>query len=474
MAISFESGIEKLRGFMGRSGDEAYFANAADPLHAAFRAKAAVHAGPMGLPLLWKLARRKAEDLSMTPRTEPGLAYIHIPFCETRCLYCMFYQNHFEDEAARHYIDLLVRELHLWARRPIQQSAPIEALYIGGGTPSALPPSDISRLMAAVRETLPLSADCEVTLEGRIHDMTSERLDAAARSGVNRISLGVQTFNDQIRHTMQRIDGRDSIVKTLERMRAYPEFALVIDLLYGFPMQGPEVWQEDVRTALSLPLDGIDCYQLNLFEKSPLARQIRAGLLPPAATLAEAADCYDTMVRLAGEDARWTQISNTHWRRTEKERNRYNATAKGPCDCLAFGCGAGGKVGGHTFMQERKLKAWEAQVSQGEKPVMVLMKPSAHWHMLRTVAHAVENGPFSLREIGSAFGMDIDGLARPLTNQWIEAGLLTREGDLLTPTTAGRFWHVTMAQFLVNAISKKIPDAEEGNVTLGYGVPEKK
>lgn len=456
MAFTFESGLDGLMQWIGLKGEEAFYANASDPLHAAFRAKAAVHAGPMGMPMIWALARGKLNELSgRTPQGE-ALAYVHVPFCETRCLYCMFYQNPYNEDAANRYTDLLIREMQLWADRPAQKDTRIKALYFGGGTPSALSAANLLRILKAAHDYLPLTQDCEMTLEGRVHDMTPERLDAAAAGGVNRISLGVQTFNDEIRHTMQRIDGREAIAKRLELVSTYQTIASVIDLIYGFPMQDEAVWDDDVRTASQLPVDGIDCYQLNLFQKSPLAKRIEAGKLPPAATLAEAADRFaasDAILRAAAD---WTRISNTHWRRTPKERNIYNSMGKSACDCLAFGCGAGGKLFGHAYMQERNLAAWEKQVLRGEKPVFVLMKPTKNWHLLRTVACAVENGPFNLREIGAGFGKDLQSAANELLSQWVSAGLLEKSADTYTPTVAGMFWHVTMAQFLVNVLSKKL------------------
>lgn len=456
MALTFESGLDSLMHFVGLKGEEAYHANAADPLHAAFRAKAAVHAGPMGMPMIWALARGKLNSLSNRKREGKALAYIHVPFCQTRCLYCMFYQNAYTDELADRYTDLLIKEMQLWADRPVQQEGDVCALYLGGGTPSALSAANLSRILKAARTYLPLAADCEITLEGRMHDMTSERLDAAVIGGVNRVSLGVQTFNDEIRLSMQRLDNKEEIFKRLELLSQYPQIATVIDLIYGFPMQTESVWENDVRTAAALPLDGVDCYQLNLFQKSPLAKRIEAEKMPPAATLAQAADQFAASDAILSADPNWERISNTHWRRTAKEHNIYNSLGKGACDCLAFGCGAGGKLFGHAFMQERHLAAWEKQVLRGEKPVFALMKPTANWHLLRTVACAVENGPFNLKEIGAAFGKDVDGAAASLLNQWIGAGLLEKSQDTYCPTVAGMFWHVTMAQFLVNVISKRL------------------
>lgn len=463
--ISFEAGVEALKRFIGRGGDESYFANETDPLHAAFRAKATVHAGPIGLPMLFGAARSKLEALSAETRTKEAVAYVHVPFCSTRCLYCMFYQNPFDETASHRYAELLEKEFRLWASRPLQSretGGEISALYFGGGTPSALAPRDIESIVAAARRELPLSGDCEITLEGRVSDMTEDRLEAAARAGVNRLSIGVQTFHGDIRRAMMRVDDREGILRAIERMARFGEFAVVIDLIYGFPVQTEAVWAEDLETARNLPIDGIDCYQLNVFSRSPLAKRIKAGTLPPAATLAEAADRFAASDAVLSADSRWTRISNTHWRRTTKERNRYNSLAKTACDCLAFGSGAGGRIAGHTFMTERRLKAWEERIEAGEKPVFALMKPTPNWHLMRTIASSVEQGPFSLQRIGDAFGVDVDRLAKPLLGQWVRAGLLEKSGDVYVPTTAGMFWHVTLAQFLVSSLTKKLSKDASG------------
>ena len=277
--ISFEAGVEALKRFIGRGGDEAYFANESDPLHAAFRAKATVHAGPIGLPMLFGAARSKLEALSAETRTKEAVAYVHVPFCSTRCLYCMFYQNPFDEAASHRYAELLEKEFGLWASRPVQSresGGEISALYFGGGTPPALAPQDIELIVAAARRELPLAKDCEITLEGRVSDMMEERLEAAARAGVNRLSIGVQTFHGDIRRAMMRVDDRDGILRAIERMARFDEFAVVIDLIYGFPMQTEAVWTEDLEIARNLPIDGIDCYQLNVFSRSPLAKRIKA------------------------------------------------------------------------------------------------------------------------------------------------------------------------------------------------------
>lgn len=447
---TFEAGAREMNEAVKSRAPEAFFANAEDPLHNAFKAKAAIHSGPGGMPLLGEDARKRLLELADTPRTAKSLAYIHVPFCETRCLYCMFYQNPFKEEAVHEYAKKLVREIEMWSDKASQNAYPVHAVYFGGGTPTAFSPDDLRLVLGALKKYLPLANDCEITLEGRIHNFGDAKMEAALEGGVNRFSLGVQTFNSKVRQSVQRVDDRETILKRLDKLCSYDNAAVVLDLIYGVPGQTMEVWNDDLKTAASLPLDGIDCYQLNVFEKSPLARYIANGKLPAAADQAQKADMFARSVEyLTGEN--WRRLSNNHWANNTRERNIYNALGKSACDCLAFGCGcgAGGRLFGNAFMMERKLADYYAILEKGEKPAAFLMAPKPNWHLLRTISADMESGSISLAKISRAFGnVDLEGMAAPILKQWTEAGLFVKKGEWYYQTVAGQYWHVTLAAMI--------------------------
>ena len=390
-------------------------------------------------------ARSAFDALANESRSGKCLAYIHVPFCETRCLYCLFYQNPYN----------LIKELELTSKKASQSCAPVHAVYFGGGTPTALEADDLKRILKVLPKYLPLANDCEITIEGRIHNFTDEKMEAALEGGANRFSLGIQSFNSKVRQSVMRVDDRDTLIARLEKLISYDNAAVVMDLIYGFPGQSLEVWEDDLKTAASLALDGVDCYQLNVFEKSPLAKYIANGKLPAAADSAMKADMFAMSVEHF-TNAQWRRLSNNHWGRTTRERNTYNALGKSACDCLAFGCGAGGRLKGHSFMLERKLSDWEALIDAGQKPVWVLTRPGPHWHMLRTVSAAMESGAANLASIGREYGVPVDDITRPVTDPWIEAG------EWLVQTVAGQYWHVTLAQLLIDFLSRHLAkDAQE-------------
>ena len=462
---TFEEGARSMHDAIEAGKPEAYFANAADPLHAGFLAKAIIHSGPGGTPLMGEEARKRLDALADRPRSGKTLAYVHVPFCETRCLYCMFYQNPYQPEAVHAYAQRLVKEFELWEKRAAQGGGPIHAVYFGGGTPTAFAPEDMKLVLGALKKHLPLANDCEITIEGRIHNLTDAKMEAALEAGANRFSLGVQTFNTEIRQSVQRVDGRDAIIERLNKLCSYDNAAVVIDLIYGFPGQTMTVWEDDLRTAASLKLDGIDCYQLNVFEKSPLAKYIKNGKLPAAADAALKADLFARSVEYFTSQ-NWRRLSNNHWGSSTRERNIYNALGKSACDCLAFGCGAGGRLAGHAFMMERKLADYNALLDSGVKPASFLMAPGANWHLLRTISAAMESGSISLAKIGREFGVpQIEVIAAPILSQWCEAGMLVKKGDWYYQTVAGQYWHVTLAQLLMDWIGKHLQAAAAAEVS---------
>lgn len=452
---SFEAGVALMQESLKKEGLAHYFANAKDPLHAAFLAKAALHSGSSGKPLMGDSARQAFLALKDENRTGKGLAYIHVPFCQTRCLYCMFYQNPLDEEESRVFTKALIKDLAAWENENAQKSGLIHALYFGGGTPTALLADDLKEILLACKKYLPLANDCEITLEGRIFNFGDDKIEAALEGGVNRFSLGVQTFDSTIRQSVLRVDGKDEIIRRLFKMLSYDNAAVVIDLIYGFPGQTMAVWEDDVKTAAELPLDGVDCYQLNVFNQSPMARYIENGNMPAAANTSQKADMFARSVEMLSH-ANWQRISNNHWRKTHRERNIYNELGKSACDCLAFGAGAGGRLKGHGLMMERQLQTWLNLVEQNQRPVAFVSLPEQNGVLLKTISSQMELGSISFSKLEKEFDVPLTKIFQPITQQWIEAGLFTQQGEWFYQTIAGQFWHVTMAQLLLDFLKKHL------------------
>ncbi len=423
-----------------------------DPLTKAYDRKRVVHPGVKARP--YPPAERKAvwEDImnQTAPSDEVRTAYIHVPFCSHKCLYCGFFQNFTNDEAETAYVDRLIQDLARDSEKPYMKSAPIRSVFLGGGTPSALSPHNIGRLLRAIRHYLPLANDCELTLEGRVSDMVEEKMDVWFSEGVNRISIGVQSFNTKIRQMAGRLDSRETIMERMKKAASYNQAAIIVDLIFGLPGQTVETLIQDLEDLDSLPIDGMDLYQLNLFENSLMKQAIDAGTIPPAATTVEQAQMY----KKAGEWMRarmYKRISGCHWSRTARERSLYNTLTKCGAKVIPFGAGAGGFVADATCFLSRDIAKYQPLVDAGEKPFMVLMQKSPNDALHNEVKFQLEMGYFSPQKLADKFGI-AKAEMETLADAFVESGLLVRGEVLYTMTEAGRFWQMNMTQSILECI----------------------
>ena len=382
----------------------------------------------------------------------PRVLYIHVPFCANHCLFCGFYRNRLRDAATADYVELLLQELEASLALPRTRRFPIDAIYLGGGTPSALPAADLARIVRFLRDNFELAQDCEITLEGRILHFDDERIDASLEAGVNRVSIGVQSFDTHVRQQQGRRASRDEVVRFVTRLRDRGRATVVIDLMFGLPDQTPAVWEEDVRTCLDLAPDGVDLYALNVFPGTPLFTAVTRGQLPPATGVAEQLPLYDLGVRLL-DDAGWTQVSNSHFARTTRERNRYNLLIKEGAETLAFGSGAGGAIGAFSYQLDGELDGWSAAVRRGQKPIVAMHEADALEPLRQRLTGDLERGRIQLGAL-RAWVPTWPTAADALLERWADAGLVTRHDDHARLTTAGRFWSTNLRGELLAALAR--------------------
>ncbi|MCF0157185.1 MAG: heme anaerobic degradation radical SAM methyltransferase ChuW/HutW [Veillonella sp.] len=444
LASFFESIPEKQRNLqLGLECD--------NPMSGAFPHKRVVHAGLNGTLISPKESQAVWDTvMSGTPKKgQMQCAYIHIPFCKTKCTYCGFFQNGTSQNIEDQYIDGLIGELKLASESPRLKEGLIHAVFIGGGTPTSLSPANSERLLKAIKEYLPLANDYELTLEGRIHDLIPENLEVWMSNGVNRMSIGVQSFNTKVRQMVGRLDTKETVLERLATLKSYGQCSVVIDLIFGLPGQTMDVWEQDLADLVGSGVDGADLYQLNVFDGSDLNRDIVSGKVPPAATTAMQGEMFE-FGRTYLEARAYRRLSSAHWSANNRERSLYNMLAKAGVPMFPFGSGAGGNVDCYGMMLHRALKPYEDMVSRGEKPFMALMKQSDLQPFVNQVVSQLEQGYLNINTL-----VAVDsrlGELHWLYKLWEERGLVTYNGLLYKLTAAGEFWTVNITQSTLEAM----------------------
>lgn len=206
--------------------------------------------------------------------------YIHVPFCQGRCIYCDFYSTTEGEEWKSRYVDALLAELRM--RRDELPLARVHSIYIGGGTPSQLPARALSGILNEVCRLFPVDSDAEVTVEANPDDVTPEWLAALSHTPVNRLSMGVQSFDDALLRLIRRRHTAQQAVCAVEQAALHGISNVSIDLIYGLPTQTMEQWQADVHQALALDVQHLSAYSLSYEEGTPLWRMLEQGRIEEA------------------------------------------------------------------------------------------------------------------------------------------------------------------------------------------------
>lgn len=293
--------------------------------------------------------------------------YIHIPFCQSRCIYCDFYSTtHIARQ--QQYIDCLLREMEQRANEwemleDGEKSADDKTLlrartlsiYIGGGTPSTLPPALLVRLLNETARLFPPTEGAEITVEANPDDVTDEWIEALKQTPANRISMGVQTFDDTLLHTLRRRHSSQQAIQAVDRLQKAGYHNISIDLIYGLPGQDIEGWAKDVDKALSLHVPHLSAYSLMYEEGTPIMRMLERGEVQEMAD-EESWKCYELLCnRLAGAGYKHYEISNFA---LPGHHSRHNSGYWDGTPYLGFGAGA------HSYDGKRLRRSNVASLSE--------------------------------------------------------------------------------------------------------------
>ena len=207
--------------------------------------------------------------------------YISIPFCRTKCSYCNFASDVFSRAVFERYVDRVCSDIEHAGRTAEEMGgrmeAEVDSIYLGGGTPTVLLPGQLRRIFSTVREQLSVSSDAEITVECAPGTITASVLDELPACGVNRVSLGVQSFVDAEAAAVGRLHKRSTVLEDIARLRAVGITNLNVDLIAGLPHQTMESWQQSLSEALATGAPHVSVYMLEVDEDSRLGRELIAG-----------------------------------------------------------------------------------------------------------------------------------------------------------------------------------------------------
>jgi oxygen-independent coproporphyrinogen III oxidase len=282
--------------------------------------------------------------------TQALTIYVHIPFCIQKCGYCDFNAYLYRHDAAQTYLTALRREIVHTATEQPWMSYSVPSVYFGGGTPSTLAPTDLASLLSLIRDRFPLSADAEITLEADPGTIDLAGLEALQAGGFNRISIGVQAFDDGLLHRLDRLHSAADARCVLVWARRAGFMDLNLDLMFGLPGQSLPAWERSLHEAIAFVPTHISVYGLSIEERTPFYwRQQRGKLtLPDEEVQVAMFERADQLLTTAGY--MHYEISNyalPGW------RSRHNLHYWQHGEYLGFGAGAHAYLHGYRRENER-------------------------------------------------------------------------------------------------------------------------
>lgn len=367
----------------------------------------------------------------------PGAVYVHVPFCRHHCGYCDFTVVAGQDQLFERYLAALAVEIELIAaRQPDTMSEPFTTLYLGGGTPTHPPVPILERLLRLCRERFPLTPDAEFTVEANPLDLTEEKLDLLAACGVNRVSLGVQSFDPAALRLLER----DHVPHELEELwpRLNRRFDNVsVDLIFGVPGQSLTEWQRTLTAALALHPAHVSTYGLTFEPQTAFDVRRRRGELVPVDEDLEYRCFSAAMDQL--EQAGFEHYEVSNFARSGR-RSQHNQVYWRGDPYHGFGPGAARYLGGCRETNVRTVHGWLQRLERGELPIGEAETLPAEarareliFLRLRTAA-GLDREEFRQRT-----GYEFDELAGTATREQVAGGFLEDDRQVVRLTRAGWF-----------------------------------
>ncbi|MBS3906324.1 MAG: radical SAM family heme chaperone HemW [Syntrophaceae bacterium] len=360
----------------------------------------------------------------------PGL-YIHIPFCLSKCSYCDFYSST-SISAVPDFLNGLFKEMEMVRNR----FNPFDTVYIGGGTPSLLSPKQLENILIKVRKNFDLLSDAEITIEANPADLNLSFLESIREIGINRINIGVQSFDEEALGFLGRRHSVKQALSAIEASRKAGFHNIGLDLIYGVPAQNIEPWLDTLRQALAFSPEHLSCYQLTLEPKTPLGIRRQAGEFSvPGEELQ-----YEFFMKTSEflEEAGYIHYEVSNFARGEKHTSRHNQKYWDHSPYLGLGPSAHSFQSNQRWWNHRSLDQYLSSINAGNLPVQETetltikqLRLEALYLSLRT-----KKGVY-LEDFKNQYAYDLFTEKKELLAKLEEEGFISIRNGFLSPTQTG-------------------------------------
>lgn len=358
--------------------------------------------------------------------------YVHVPFCKQKCKYCDFNSYAGLGSIYQAYVEAVEFEIASQAQEFNDSS--VESIYIGGGTPSLLDPSHVTGILSAITGNFNLSRDVEISIEANPETVTRDKLAAIRESGVNRISIGFQSLDDDVLEFLGRKHSASQAVDAFRAARKAGFDNINVDMIFGVPGQSIANWAINLEQAASLDPEHISCYGLTIEPGTALEREIALGTVGAPDEDLQADMLIYTIESLADSGYEHYEISNYS---KPGKRCRHNLAYWNNDDYIGFGAGAHSKIGNKRFYNIAKPGEYIKAIDLGNH-VADTINLSIEDIMSETVFLGLRKiDGLELKEFEACFGQTIFDVYGAQVNELLEDGLIENRNGSLRLTHRG-------------------------------------
>ena len=369
----------------------------------------------------------------------PESLYIHIPFCLGKCRYCDFVSIRYDEAVAGRYIDALRTELRMRA------NGSLKTLYIGGGTPTVLPAKSLRKIVSSVLEFCTLAPGAEVTCEANPGTLDKEKAEALAEAGLTRLSIGVQSFDNEVLKTLGRAHDADDARHALGIAQEMP-VDVSLDLIYGVPGQSMETWRETLDEAVSMGPAHISAYELTPEEGTPLMDDIKAGEISMPHE-EEALEMFHAAREILGKAGMEHYEISNYARPGKRSLHNMNYWRRG--EYLGVGTAAHSLIGEERTANNRFVFEYLKLLGEGMLPIeetSELTADEARREYVFLGLRMLEG--LHMQEARERFGLDLNGS----TGELVDNGLMEQKAGRLRLSQRGLELSNTTVSNLLEAL----------------------
>lgn len=300
--------------------------------------------------------------LQGSPKQKEGVIYFHIPFCDNICSFCSMNRSKLDGELDT-YTEFLLSEIEKYGKFLYLKEKSIESVYFGGGTPTTLKERHLEPIINAIHKNFKISSTCEFSLESTLHNLNLKKLKLLDSLGVNRFSIGIQTFSDKGRKLLNRVYGKDDAIKRLSEIRQNFDKFVCIDIIYNYPNQTVDEVLEDARLIKELKIDSSSFYSLMFHEGSVLSKEISSDYYD----LQTDKKLHHAFANSLLESGDYEVLEHTKINRKKRDEYKYIRLSHKGTDILPIGFGAGGKIGEFSMFAMNKERKMISKTTENQR-----------------------------------------------------------------------------------------------------------